>query len=136
MQYDSIMVRYGELSLKGKNRRFFEKMLIENIKRSLNGIDYDFIEFHNRYLIENFNDYDYDDIVERLKKIAGIHSFSLASVCANDPDEIIATAIELCQDKSGTFKVETNRADKTIELNSMEISAKVGGKIFSYVKGG
>ena len=125
----AIIIRFCEIHLKGKNRRYFEKMLIDNIKRSLDGIDYDFIEFHNRYLIENFNDYDYDDIVERLKKIAGIHSFSLASVVPNNPDDIIDAAIELCQDKSGTFKVETNRADKTFIYQSVEFSPIVGGKI-------
>ena len=126
---NAIIIRFCEIHLKGKNRRFFEKMLIDNIKRSLKGLDFDFIEFHNRFLIENFNDFEYEDIVDRLKKIAGIHSFSLAKVCLNDPEEIIKTALDLCEDKKGTFKVETNRADKTFLYKSTEFSPIVGGRI-------
>ena len=45
----AIIIRFCEIHLKGKNRRYFENMLINNIKHSLSGIDYNFVEFHNRY---------------------------------------------------------------------------------------
>ena len=51
----AIIIRYCEIHLKGKNRGHFEKMLKENIKRSLRGIDFTFNVMHSRYLIENFD---------------------------------------------------------------------------------
>ncbi len=125
----AIIIRYCEIHLKGKNRGYFEKMLKENIKKSIKDIDCKFSTMHSRYLIEHFDDNDYEIISEKLKKIAGIHTFSRAIVVDNDLSEIIDTAIILCNDKSGTFKVVTNRADKTFTPNSMETSMIVGGKI-------
>ena len=49
-----ILLRYGEIHLKGKNRRFFENKLIENIKRRLDGIEYEFLYKRSRYIIQNY----------------------------------------------------------------------------------
>ena len=125
----AIIIRYCEIHLKGKNRGYFEKMLKDNIKRSLKDINCTFKTMHSRYLIEDFDEFDYELITERLKKIAGIHTYSKAVVVSNDFDEIVSTAISLCEDKEGTFKVNTNRADKTFALDSMEMSRVVGGKL-------
>lgn len=123
----AIIVRYCEIHLKGKNRSFFEKLLQDNIQKALKEIKHDFSVMHSRYLIENYNDKDYNEIVEILGRIAGIHTISPAIVVKNNLEEIKKAAIELCKDKSGTFKVETNRADKTFGKNSMEISGEIGG---------
>ena len=125
----AIIVRYCEIHLKGKNRSFFEKLLRDNIQSGLKGIKHTFEPLHSRYLIENFSDADKNAICERLKKIAGVHTFSTASVVANDINEISDAVLELCKDKSGSFKVETNRADKTFSPNSVETSALLGGRI-------
>ena len=125
----AIIIRYSEIHLKGKNRGYFEKMLKNNIKNTLKGINYDFTAMHSRYLIENFAEEDYPIIVEKLKKTAGIHTFSKALVCNNDLSEITKLSREVLKGKEGTFKVETNRADKTFPLNSMEVSREIGGRI-------
>ena len=83
-----IIIRFCEIGLKGKNRRYFENMLISNIKQSLKDIDYTFLEVHNRYVISDFDEMDFDIICDKLKKIAGIHNFSVASVAKNDIDDI------------------------------------------------
>ena len=57
---NAIIIRYCEIHLKGKNRGFFEKMLKENIKRSLKGINFTFTTKHSRYLIEKFDENEYD----------------------------------------------------------------------------
>ncbi len=126
---NAIIIRYCEIHLKGKNRGHFEKMLKENIKRSLKGINFTFTVMHSRYLIEDFDDLDYDLIVEKLKKIAGIHTFSKALVVESTFENIFDAAKELVKDKEGTFKVATNRADKTFSPSSMETSMLLGGRL-------
>lgn len=125
----AIIIRYCEIHLKGKNRGFFEKLLKENIKRSIKDIDCTFSTMHSRYLIENFNENDYELIANKLQKIAGIHTYSPALVVDSNLDDIISAATLLCKDKSGTFKVATNRADKNFSPNSMETSTLLGGKM-------
>ncbi len=126
---NAIIIRYCEIHLKGKNRGFFEKLLKDNIKNSLKGINCTFTAMHSRYLIEDFDEFDYDVITEKLQKIAGIHTYSRALVVENDIDKIFEAVSLLCKDKVGTFKVDTNRADKTFTPNSMQTSMLLGGKI-------
>lgn len=126
---NAIILRYCEIHLKGKNRGYFEKLLKENIKKSLKGIKHTFTCMHSRYLIEDFDDCDYSLITDKIEKIAGIHTYSRSLVVDNDINQISDACIVLCKDKSGTFKVETNRADKTFQPNSVHTSALLGGKI-------
>ena len=128
---EAIIIRYCEIHLKGKNRGYFEKMLKENIKRSLRGINYTFSVLHSRYLIEDFSEEDYYTITEKLKKIAGIHNYSRAFVVESDNEEIFNASKTLCEGKKGTFKVETNRADKFFTPNSVEVSRIIGGRLLS-----
>ena len=125
----AIIIRYCEIHLKGKNRSFFEKMLIENIKNTLKGIDYTFTVMHSRYLIENFDENDYELICDKLKKIAGIHTFSKAFVVNSTHEDIWQAVDLLCANKEGTFKVDVNRADKNFEPSSMDFARLLGGKI-------
>lgn len=127
----AIIVRYCEIHLKGKNRGFFEKLLQKNIQNSLSDIKHNLRVMHSRYLIENYSDEDYNEIIEKLGKIAGIHTVSPSFVVKNDYNEIMKAAISLCVDKKGTFKVETNRADKTFEMDSMAVSRTLGGDILA-----
>ncbi len=125
----AIIIRYCEIHLKGKNRNFFEKLLRENIKKSLVGIEFNFKTLHSRYLIEDFDENDYYLIVEKLKKVAGVHTISSALVVDNNLDDIYSACELVCADKVGTFKVDTNRADKTFSPSSVEISRILGGKL-------
>lgn len=124
-----IIVRYCEIHLKGKNRGYFERMLFDNIRRALSDIRCNAVRIPTRYLIEDFSDDDYDEIISRLKKIGGIHSISPAILVKNDKEKIYEAALSLCVDKSGTFKVETNRADKTFPMHSIDVSRELGGII-------
>lgn len=125
----AIIIRYCEIHLKGKNRGYFEKVLKDNIKKSLSGLKFTFTVMHSRYLIEDFLDEDYSVIVQKLKKIPGIHTFSVAFVCENNLEKIYECVKELCYNKNGTFKIETNRADKTFSPNSMQVSRILGGRL-------
>lgn len=124
-----IIIRYCEIHLKKKNRGYFERMLGENINRALAGLNYKYVKIHARYLIEEFDDCDYDEILSRLLKVGGIHSVSPAIVIKSDAEEIYKNVLALCEGKSGTFKVETNRADKTFPVHSVDMSAEAGGRI-------
>ncbi len=125
----AIIIRYCEIHLKGKNRGYFEKLLKENIKKSLKDVNFTFTAMHSRYLIEDYDENDFGYICEKLSKIAGVHNYSKAYVVDSNIDDIINACIELCKDKTGTFKVATNRADKNFSPNSMETSMLLGGKL-------
>ena len=124
-----ILVRFGEIFLKGKNRGFFEKTLVQNIKKAVSGFGAEVVKVPGRYVVRGFNSVDEMDVAKRISCIPGVLSYSIAVAVETDVEIIEKTAVELMQNKVGTFKVETNRADKTIELNSMQISAKIGGGI-------
>ena len=128
-----VIVRYSELHLKGKNRGYFERVLIINMEKALKGLKHEVKRQSGRYLIENFDEFDTDEIVSRLKKVFGIHSLSVALKVKSDMDAIYKAAEEVCFE-SGSFKVETHRADKTFPLNSLQISAEVGGRLLHKCK--
>ncbi len=126
-----IIIRYCEIYLKKKNRSYFEILLADNIKHSLKGIQHKFVKIPSRYLIENFDESDYDEIISRLQKVSGVHTVSPAIKIKSDKDEIYKVAISLCEGKNGTFKVETNRADKTFPVRSVDLSRDLGGQILA-----
>lgn len=125
-----ILIRFGEIFLKGKNRGYFERTLIKNIDEALLKFNLKVSQIPGRYIIENYLEENEFEIVEKLKKVPGIFSFSVAYAVPTVLENISETAIQIMSELSGTFKVSTNRADKkTLALNSMEISAKIGGDI-------
>ncbi len=129
-----IIIRYAEIFLKGKNRGFFEKAFENNMNRALQGIDCELVKQSGRYLVQNFSEEEAEEIVEKLKKVFGIHTISVAYVTASDMDSIFEAA-KLLLRESGTFKVESHRGDKKYPLTSVEISRKLGGMILDYTKG-
>ncbi|MDE6668038.1 MAG: tRNA 4-thiouridine(8) synthase ThiI [Clostridia bacterium] len=125
-----VIVRYSELHLKGKNRGYFERVLIINMEKALKGLKHELKRQSGRYLIEGFDEFDADEIVSRLKKVFGVHSLSVALKVKSDMNAIYQAAADVCFE-SGSFKVETHRADKTFPLNSLQISAEIGGRLLS-----
>lgn len=123
-----IIIRYSEMHLKGKNRGWFERFFSVNMEKSLKGIRHEIRRYSGRYLVENFDESQTEKILAALKKVFGIHSYSVGLKTHADLDGIFAAANAVC-DKSGTFKVESHRADKTFPLNSMQISAHIGGRL-------
>lgn len=126
-----VLIRFGEIFLKGKNRSYFEKKLINNIRESLQKFNVLVERVPGRYVVSNYNEEDEFEIIDRVSKIAGIFSFSPA-VCFDTDFEIIAKhAREIAEGKFGTFKIETNRADKSFNLNSMQTSSEIGGIVLA-----
>lgn len=128
-----IIVRYSEIHLKGKNRGYFERVFGINMEKSLKGIKHELRRRSGRYLVECFDDDQTDVILEKLNKVFGIHSMSVALKVPTQMSEIFEAAKSVCSE-SGSFKVETHRADKSFRLNSLEISAEIGGRLISVNK--
>ena len=129
-----ILVRYGEIHLKGQNRPLFEKLLLRAIKNSVEGLAQKVVKTQGRYYVEQYDINDQDEIIERLKCVFGVHSISIAKKVDKELDKIIEASIELVNDeakkyKNPKFKVNARRSDKTFPLNSMELAPLIGGKI-------
>lgn len=124
-----ILIRFGEIFLKGKNRGFFEKSLLNNIRKTLESVKANVVKVPGRFMVEGYREEDESEIIDRLQKVAGVFSFSPAIYFETSLDNITNNAVEMMSNLSGTFKVSTNRADKKFELNSMEISREIGGRI-------
>lgn len=124
-----ILLRFSEIFLKGNNRKFFEKKLIDNIKETLKSYEYRFSTSQNRYVVSNY-DVDLEtEIVERLKKVFGIYSLSVANKVKTDFDEIRKAAVDLFDDTPLKFRVTVRRADKRVKIPSPVMAAEIGGDI-------
>ena len=126
-----VIIRYGEIHLKGNNRDFFESVLVSNIKKALADYNYEFSRSNARYIIRNFDEMRLDEIVDAIKNVFGVHSLSIAEEVDTDLGKICQAAL-LFAPTAGTFKVNTNRADKRFPMPSMKISAEVGGVILEH----
>lgn len=131
-----ILIKDGELSLKGLNRRNFEDKMVATIRRRLKNLSKVSVErSQSAIYIKPVDDgFDFDEALDRVSRIFGIAAFSRACVCQKDMGDILAKAPEYLKDtmsKIKTFKVEAKRADKTFPLTSPEISREVGAALLS-----
>lgn len=138
MIYNHLVVRYGELSLKGKNRRHFESQLFETVKRKMRSYEgLKMAKLFDRIVIE-LNGESYEPIVKSLQDIFGIHSISLAVRAENDLEEIQKAALLALNeaiDGKSTFKVTGKRSLKSFPVNSMQLNREVGGYLLKHTDG-
>ena len=121
-----IMIRFGELSTKGKNKKDFISTLYLNIKHALK--DFKTVEVTSRYdhIYVSINDEDQEEVVSRLQDVSGIQALSLVYKCENDIEAIKKDALELIKQEEGkTFKVKVKRGNKKFPINSEEITRLV-----------
>ena len=126
MKYDHIMVRFGELSTKGKNKNEFIKVLAKNIKGALS--DFDGIEIISRFdhIYVKLNDNDPDKVIEILQDVSGIQGLSLVLLTNDDIENLRKVCLELVkQEKGKTFKVHAKRANKKYPLISDQINREI-----------
>lgn len=126
---NTILIRYGEIFLKGNNRGYFESALAKNIRTALENFKFKFVRAQNRFLLEDYDEAYETDIIDKLTKIFGIHSVSVAVKVKSTEEELEKAAVLMMKDKSGTFRVTVNRADKKIQKSSMELAARLGGAV-------
>ena len=132
MQYDHLLVRYGELTLKGTNRKMFINQLKDNVKRALIPLSgYHVKGKRDRMYIELSPEADINEIIQRLSKVYGIKSISPVIKIDKNEEKINQSAIQLSQDfeKGSTFKVDVKRVDKSFRLDTYELQRQVGGAI-------
>lgn len=127
-----ILVKNGELALKGLNRSTFEDILVKNIRRRLKDLGaFHYTKSQSTIMIEPADEnIDLEEAVERLKKVFGIAGFSRAATADKNMDEILKVAGEYLADQLldvDSFKVEAKRSDKHFPLKSPEICREVGG---------
>ena len=131
---EMILLKLGELVLKGLNRRSFEDKLQANICRRLRPLgQFRVYTRQSTTYVEPMDDScDMDGAWEALKKVFGVVGLSRARSCEKDKDAILAAARDYLGDKlaaARTFKVETKRADKTFPMTSIQVSQYVGGEL-------
>ena len=131
---EMILLKLGEMVLKGLNRRSFEDKLQANLHRRLHPFgQFRVYTRQSTTYVEPMNgECDVQGAFEAIKKVFGIVGVSLAMPCEKDKDAILNTAKEFLDDKlrsARTFKVETKRADKTFPMNSIQLSQYVGGEL-------
>lgn len=131
-----ILVKNGELALKGLNRSSFEDILIKNMKRRLNDLgSFEFTKSQSTIMVDPLDDdIDLDDAVDIVSRVFGIAALSRACICEKDFEDIKATALRYLKDEledAKTFKVEAKRSDKKFPMKSPEICRELGGFLLS-----
>lgn len=127
---DMIMVRFGELSTKGKNIRVFIKKLGQNLKIALK--EYSELKFdvkHDHIYI-HLNGSNFEEIREIISRVPGLSSFSLVEAVERDIEKLKAKSLEIAKETNAdTFKVITKRVDKLFPMSSDEINRAVAGEV-------
>lgn len=132
MTYEYILVRYGEMTTKGKNRSKFVSTLKDNVKHKLKKFKNLKVEAtHDRMYIQ-LNGEDHEAVAEHLKDVFGIHKFNLAMKVPTDLEEIkkgaLAAFLQL-QREVKTFKITVHRSYKHFPMQTMEILPEIGGYV-------
>ena len=135
MKYDEIMVRYGELSTKGKNRNFFIGRLSQNIRQVLSDIPDLKIDGQRDRCHIKLNGADYQEVSERLTKVFGIQNFS-PSIKVNktipDLKDAVVSLISEIYSQGMTFKIAARRSDHQFEQDSTELNMTLGNVVFDH----
>ena len=136
MTYQTFLIKYGEIAIKGKNRYMFEDALVRQIRFALRSAEGTFRvhKCQGRIYVDCDGYYDYEETVEALKKVFGI--VGICPVVRTEVKEfeelkkdIVAYVEKAYPDKNLTFKVESRRAKKTYPVNSMEMNCDLGEAI-------
>ena len=130
---DIILLKLGEIVLKGLNRRSFEQKLTANVRRRLAPIGkFRVYCLQSIIYVEGEDGADMDTAFEALKKVFGVISLTRAAACEKDKDAIAKLAIEYLREdmlRAKSFKVETRRSDKAFPMTSIELSQYVGNAL-------
>lgn len=126
-----LLIRYDEIHLKGLNRPFFERKLINSIKCALSGFDADVKKEQGRIYVYGVSEENTEEAVDRLTRVFGIHSISPAVGVDKDWPTIVSAAKDIMEhaaanSKKATFKCFCRRSDKGFFMNSEQINREIG----------
>ena len=129
---NSVGLSYGELSLKGKNRGQFERMLRNRIHKSLNGYNHQLVDDLSKLYVMVDNN-DVDEVIEKLKKIFGVVGLNPSARIGSEDEEIKAKVLEVAnyayEQGARTFKIAVNRSNKGFEKKSMDYARELGAHV-------
>ena len=136
--YNILIVKYGEIGVKGKNRYIFENKLIKNVKNILKPIGkFNVYKEYGRIYVD-LDGYDYEEVVEEVRKVFGIVGVCPAVRADKDYNLLKELALKMLEEKIEqgykSFKVDSRRGDKDFKLTSQEMSLDIGGYLVSQVK--
>ena len=127
---DLLLVRYGEIFLKGLNRPYFIRALVRKIRYAVRGMGAEVWVHDGRIFVRGFSDL--DECIDRVTRVFGVHSVSPALEMEKDDfDSICCQAIRMTEGLKGTFKVNARRSDKRYPMNSPAINEEVGYRILT-----
>ncbi len=130
-----IMIKYGELTTKKGNRKFFVNTLYSNIKNKLKNLNVNIHKDISRMYIE-FNDQELEEVLGIINNIFGIHEYVVAYKIASDVENIKEKVLAIMKTLSfKTFKIETKRSDKRFPIPSLDFSRQLGGLILKNIDG-
>lgn len=124
-----LLLKFGELFLKGRNRREFLKLLRYNIEQKLKGLTYKLFETQGRLVVSNFSADIEDELISRLQKVFGLIGVASAVEIDTVMEDIEKYVGGFNIENYKTFKIEAKRADKTFPMTSMEIEKHLGGVV-------
>ncbi|QSO53892.1 tRNA 4-thiouridine(8) synthase ThiI [Alicyclobacillus curvatus] len=130
---EQVIIRYGEISLKGKNRSDFEQRLLINLRRAV--ADMPSVRLHKSggRILAALGGADLEVVERRLTNVFGVISLSPVEVCPLTIDDMTAAAVSILrsehESRAATFKIEVKRTNKQFPLNSLEVAAEVGGRV-------
>lgn len=123
-----LLVRYGEIFLKGQNRPVFMRALVKRIKYAVKELGGTVLLHDGRILVSDFDDL--DECIRRVTKVFGVHSVCPAvEMPKDDFDAICAQAVKMMAEFSGTFRVTSRRSDKRYFMESPEINVEIGHRV-------
>ncbi|HEX7065702.1 MAG TPA: tRNA uracil 4-sulfurtransferase ThiI [Bacillales bacterium] len=136
MKFDHIIIRYGELSLKGKNRNQFIDRLYTNVRRKLEGFDQIKVKRSFDRMYVRLNGQPYQPVIRKLQDVFGIQALSVALQTDSELEAIQQGALDAVNevDNAQTFKVSAKRIDKNFSIHSQELNRVVGGYVLNNKK--
>ena len=131
--FKAFLIKYAEIAIKGKNRHLFEDALVKQIRHALKKVDGEFrvTKEQGRIYVFCDTDYDYDEVVEALKKVFGIVGICpvvIIEKCGVEElcEQVVKYVADVHPEKNQTFKVESRRTDKGYPMKSMDLNRKLG----------
>ncbi|MBM4762570.1 tRNA uracil 4-sulfurtransferase ThiI [Bacillus sp. B15-48] len=138
MMYDRILIRYGEISTKGRNRNKFIEKLRKSVRKAIADFPKAVIQSDRDRMYILLNGEDATEVASKLKNVFGIQSFSPAVKVEKNIEQMKEAALELftsLYSKGKTFKISTKRSDKTFELDTNEMNHEFGSYLLTNIPG-
>ncbi len=130
--FEGLLLRFGDLTLKGKNQKYFVRAVNTLIREKLEGLNISYDFQHDR-VYAFFEPSLLEEVLKRLNYVTGLYSYSKISKCEKDIEQIKELSLQLIEEETKkqitTFKVETKRADKSFPIESTDFSKQLAGKI-------